>query len=206
MIWEMEQAVLAFAVALVVTGLELITTEYPMTPSFVLKSIWYYLYVVIYGVIASVIVLILPLIADQATVSGVGVANPWIKAAVVGLAIKSFLHIRLFTVSTGPGSSFPVGIETIVQLFEPWMLRSLEIDHWNMQQAFVTARAARIVAAAGLQVAAARAQASSNIPTGTKPAVLAAFNADITAAGTPSEVIIVYMKYFGTAAASRVFP
>ena len=48
MTWEVEQAGLAFVVALVVTGLELITTDYPMTPNFVLKSIWYYLYVVIY--------------------------------------------------------------------------------------------------------------------------------------------------------------
>src|SRR5215471_706233 len=135
MTWEVEQAGLAFVVALVVTGLELITTDYPMTPNFVLKSIWYYLYVVIYGAIAAVVILILPLITDQATVSSVGLANPWIKAAVVGFTIKAFLHVRLFTVSTGPGSSFPVGIETIVQLFEPWMLRSLELDHWNKQQA-----------------------------------------------------------------------
>jgi len=193
MTWEVEQAGLAFVVALVVTGLELITTDYPMTPNFV--------FVVIYGAIAAVVILILPLITDQATVSSVGLANPWIKAAVVGFTIKAFLHVRLFTVSTGPGSSFPVGIETIVQLFEPWMLRSLELDHWNKQQAFATARAGAFPT-----VAAASAQALANIPTVTTHAVRAAFNADIAAAGTQAEVIVVYMKYFGTASAKRVFP
>ena len=133
--------------------------------------------------------------------SSVGLANPWIKAAVVGFTIKAFLHVRLFTVSTGPGSSFPVGIETIVQLFEPWMLRSLELDHWNKQQAFATARAGAFPT-----VAAASAQALANIPTVTTHAVRAAFNADIAAAGTQAEVIVVYMKYFGTASAKRVFP
>jgi hypothetical protein len=55
-------------------------------------------------------------------------------------------------------------------------------------------------------VANARTRALSNIPGGTAPADRAAFSADVTAAGTPSEVIIVYMKYFGTVAARRVFP
>jgi hypothetical protein len=192
---------LAFVVAFVVTGLELVTTDYPMTPGFVLKSGWYYLYVVVYGLIAAIVVLILPLVADQTTMSGVGLSNPWVKAAVIGFSVKAFLHIRLFTVNTGPGSSFPVGIETVVQLFEPWMLRQLEIDHWNKQQTFVTPRAARFAT-----VADARAPALANIPGYTRPADRAAFSADIAAAGTQSEVIIVYMKYFGTAATRRVFP
>ena len=192
---------LAFVVALVVTGLELITTQYALTPNFVLKSIWFYAYVIVYGFIAAVVFWVLPLISDQVTMSGVGLANPWIKAAVVGFSIKAFLHIRLFTVSTGPGSSFPVGIETLVQLFEPWMLRRLELDHWNKLQTFVASQAAAFP-----RVADARTEALANIPGGTKSADRAAFRADITAAGTQSEVIIVYMKYFGTAAAKRVFP
>jgi hypothetical protein len=135
---------LAFAVALLVTGLELITTQYPRSPAFVLKSLWFYVYVIIYGVIAGAVVLIFPLISDQVTMSGLGLANPWTKAIFVGFSIKAFLHIRLFTVSTGPGSSFPVGIETAVQLFEPWMLRNLELDHWNKLQEFAAPRAAKL--------------------------------------------------------------
>jgi len=120
---------------------------------------------------------------------------------VVGLTIKALLHIRLFNVSTGPGSSFPVGVEMIVQLFEPWMLRRLVLDHWNKLQTFVKPRAAALATPA-----AAQAQALANIPGGTKSADRAAFTADIGIASTQSEVIIVYVKYFGIAAAKLVFP
>jgi hypothetical protein len=193
---------LAVAVAVLVTGLELITSKYPQTPTFVLKSGWFYGYVIIYGLIAGGVAAILPLIPDQVTISGLSLENPWIKAAVIGFSIKAFLHIRLFSVSTGPGSDpFPVGIETIVQLFEPWMLRSLQLDHWNKLQTFVAPRAGAFPT-----VADASARALANIPAGTEPALRAAFNADISAAGTQSEVIIVYMRYFGTAACRRVFP
>lgn len=192
---------LAFAIALVVTGLELITSQYPRTPSFVLRSVWFYAYVIVYGLIAAFVVAILPLISNQVTMSGLGMANPWIRASVIGFSVKALLHIRLFTVNTGPGSSFPVGVETIVQLFEPWMLRNLELDHWNKLQAFVAPRAARIP-----NVVNARTQATGNIPTGTASALRAAFIADIGAAGSSSEVITIYMTYFGTGAAKYVFP
>src|SRR5262249_36951986 len=45
--------------------------------------------------------------------------------------------------TTGPGQSFPVGLESFVQLFEPWMLRELELDHYDKERAFIQPRAAR---------------------------------------------------------------
>jgi hypothetical protein len=192
---------LAFAVALLVTGLELITGKYPRTASFALKSGWFPAYIIIYGVIAAVVVLILPLVTDQVTMTGIGLGNPWVQAAVIGFAIKAFLHIRLFTVNVGAGPAFPIGIETIVLLFEPWMLRNLDLDVWNKLQAFVQRRASKVAT-----VVDARNTALANIPGGTEPALRAAFNADVGAVGTQAEVIIVYMQYFGTAATGRVFP
>ena len=70
---------LAFAVATTVTAIELITSKYPRTARFALSSIWFYMYVVIYGLMAAGALALLPLVTDQVTTSGVGDANPWIN-------------------------------------------------------------------------------------------------------------------------------
>jgi hypothetical protein len=195
-------AALCFCLAAGVTGLELVTTKYPRSPYFCVLGVgWFWVYVVIYGIIGAGAYLALPLISDQVTVTGIGISNSWIKAAIVGISIKALLHIRLATVSTGPGTQFPLGIETIVQIFEPWMLRNLELANWNCLVAFVTPRAARIAS-----VNDARTLAKSNPPVVLSAAERAAFNADIDAKTSSVDVIIVYLNYSGITATKRVFP
>jgi hypothetical protein len=113
---------LTFAVATVVTAIELITTKYPRTPEFITKSRWFYAYILVYGTLGAAALALLPLVGSEITMTGVGLENPWVKALLVGFSVKAVLHIRIVTVSTGPNQSFPVGLETLVQLFEPWML------------------------------------------------------------------------------------
>ncbi len=120
----------AFIIASLVTALELVTSKYPRTARFCFKSPWFYGYVLIYGILAAGFLALLPLLGSLVTIEGVGLSNPWVKAVFVGLSVKAFLHIRIFSVSTGPGQSFPFGLESFVQLFEPWMLRTLELDHY----------------------------------------------------------------------------
>jgi len=184
-----------------VTGLELITTTYPRTATFILKSFGFYCYVIIYGALAAIAYLLLPWVGDQVTVQGVGLSDPWVKAAIVGFSIKAFLHIRVFTVSTGPGQSFPVGLETFVQLFEPWMLRNLELDHYYRLQDFVTPRKDRCA-----DVAAAQAKAKRSIPTTFTPADRAALEADIDRQITREGVIICYLTYVGIKITKNTFP
>src|ERR1700688_3061252 len=112
----------AFVIAALVTALELITSKYPRTARFCVKSPWFHIYFVIYGLLGAGALALLPVLT-QVTIEGVGLSNPWVKAAFVGLSVKAFLHIRIFSVSTGPGQSFPFGLESFVQLFEPWMLK-----------------------------------------------------------------------------------
>jgi hypothetical protein len=151
--------------------------------------------------LASIALALLPLVNDQVTIEGIGTTNPWIKACLVGFSVKAVLHIRIFTVSTAPGQSFPVGLESFVQLFEPWMLRSLELDHYYAQSAFIAPRAAKFAT-----VADARTQASANVPPGLSPADTAAFNADIGQATTPAQVIAAYLKYAGVKLTQSTFP
>ncbi|SRR5260221_1993789 len=192
---------LAFAAAAFVTAVELITTKYPRTPEFVTKSRWFYAYVLIYGALGAAALALLPLVGSEVTMAGVGLENPWVKALLVGFSVKAVLHIRIFTVSTGPNQSFPVGLETFVQLFEPWMLTSLDLDHFSAQQAFIKPRAAKQGS-----LAAAKKAALSNIPSGFSAAVKTALIADINGCMTTQEVISAYLKYVGIKLTGSTFP
>src|SRR6185312_2516890 len=152
---------LAFAVSALVTAIELITSRYPRTARFALSSIWFYVYFLIYGCLAAARLALLPLLGDQASVGGIGASNPWISAALVGFSVKAILHIRIFAVSTGPGQSFPVGLESFVQLFEPWLLRTIELDHFYAQSKFIAPRAGKLAT-----VDDARTKAKGNPPPG----------------------------------------
>ncbi|MEA2906821.1 MAG: hypothetical protein QOI12_4208 [Alphaproteobacteria bacterium] len=193
--------VLAFTIATFVTAVELLTSKYARTSRFVLKSAWFYVYVLIYGILGAGALALLPLLGDQVTTEGIAGTNPWIKAALIGFSVKAVLHIRIFAVSTGPGQSFPVGLESLVQLFEPWMLRTIELDHYSEQSAFITPRAAGFGT-----VADARSKAKTNPPPGFSAAEKAVFEADIDQAATPAQVIAAYLKYAGIKLASATFP
>lgn len=191
----------AFIVAALVTALELVTSKYPRTAQFCVRSPWFYIYVVIYGVLGAAALALLPLVGSQVTMEGIGIGNPWIKATFVGLSIKALLHIRVFSVSTGPGQSFPFGLESFVLLFEPWMLRSIELNHFAEESDFIKPRAVRFP-----NVADARTQAKANPPPGFSTAETAVFQADIDQAATSAQVISAYLKYVGTRLTTTTFP
>lgn len=195
------QPVLAAVVALAVTALELITTKFPRTPIFVVRSGWFYAYIVAYGVIAAVAYALLPLVGARVDPASIGLANPWIQAGVAGLSVKALLHIRIFNVSTGPGKDFPVGLETIVLLFEPWLIRSIELDVFAALMGFVGPRAARCATLADAQ-----ARAINNIPNTFSLAERAALTADVTRATTSADVIVAYISYAGLNLTGTVFP
>ena len=195
------QLVLVFIIAIAVTALELITSKFPQTFVFALRSPWFYSYVLIYGLLGVAALALLPFVADQIKGEGGILSDPWVKAGLVGLSIKAILHIRILTVTTGPGQSFPIGLETFVQLFEPWMIKSLELDHYYQVKAFIGPRAA-----AHPNVDDARAQAKANIPSGFNDNEKAALTSDIDSAKTSAEVISNYLKYAGVKLTRAAFP
>jgi hypothetical protein len=196
-----ELLALAFAIAAAFTAIELLTSKYARTFRFALQSPWFYVYVVIYGLLGAAALALLPLVGNQVTIEGIGINNPWLKAALVGFTVKAFLHIRIFAVSTGPGQSFPVGIETFVQLFEPWMLRTLELDHYSSQSMFIEPRATKLA-----DVAAAKAKAKGTPPPGLSAEETAVFEADIDQAKDSKRVIAAYLKYAGIKLTKSTFP
>jgi hypothetical protein len=189
----------SFVIAALVTALELITSKYPRTARFCVKSPWFHAYFVIYGLLGAGALALLPVLT-QVTFEGVGLSNPWVKAAFVGLSVKAILHIRIFSVTTGPGQSFPFGLESFVLLFEPWMLRTIELDHFSEQSDFIKPRAARCA-----NLAAAQASANANVPP-LSSADKIAFAADIGQALSPEQVIADYLKYAGVKLTEKTFP
>ena len=99
---------------------------------------------------------------------------------------------------------FPVGVETLVQLFEPWLLRDIDLDHFNALRQFLASRALKY---SGL--AAVKASITANIPPTFPAQERAAFLADLnntTTTTTVVEAMELYLGFVGKKNFDRVFP
>ena len=145
------QAFVSFLIAFSVAWLELVTSKYPRTIGLFYRSWALWAYAILYGVISfgftlgyeplvrsGVLSAVTGLQAKGDAPAKAGTApngggreihTPWLVAIVFGLSAKALMHIRLFAVPV-PGSQerFPVGPETVVQLFEPWLLRTIDVQ------------------------------------------------------------------------------
>jgi len=119
---------LAFVLAGGFAFAELLTTKYPRTAFLIVspRRCWpLYLYAFTYAVTGAVLTIILSyLIANHILrVEGLGLDRPWVRAIYVGVAAKSFLQFTLFSIGEER-----VGITTITKMFEPAILRTIDLD------------------------------------------------------------------------------
>ncbi len=120
--------ILAFLLAGLFAAVELLTTKYQHT-YFLLLSLrrcWpLYIYTLIYAAIGAILAIILSYLVAQhiLRIEGLGLDQPWIRAIYVGIATKSFLQFSLFSVGEER-----VGIATVTKMFEPPLLRSIDLD------------------------------------------------------------------------------
>lgn len=96
-------AAIAFLVACVVVGLEVLTSKYPRT-AFVLTPVqcWAcYLYILSYAVIAAGIMLALDYLEAEKLLrlEGLGLGTRIGEAIYVGVTVKALLNIRIFDTS-----------------------------------------------------------------------------------------------------------
>src|SRR6185503_10778894 len=103
-------AVIAFLTAFVIVILELLTSNYSQTYFVLFKEKAVYTYGVIYGVIAVVVFLAFNALtnAKAITVEGLGLSSPYVRALIIGVAVKAMLHINIVTVKVGTKST-PIG-------------------------------------------------------------------------------------------------
>jgi hypothetical protein len=194
-------AMLALAIASLITTIELITSKYPHTAPLIGKCRYLYAYVLIYGLISFGVTLGFDQLVQSGRIKleGVG-ADPWWQAVALGFSTKALLHIRIFSVTAG-AQSFPIGTETIVQLFEPWLLDQVMLYEFNAVKKFIAPRAA-----AHLNLAQVKRDILENLPPAFSGPERTAFQADINNQTSVVDAMEMYLSRFGKASFDRVFP
>lgn len=123
----------------------------------------------------------------------------WLTAIFVGLAAKALLHIRLFTVTTG-SQAVPVGTETLVMLFEPWLLRNIELYDFNVVRDYIGKRVSLYQDLADVKT-----RITSRIPIHAKEEKRA-FELDVENSADVIGAMELYLRSFGVDTYDRVFP
>lgn len=193
---------ISFIIGTLVAGIELITSKYPRTFFLLNKSWALYAYTIIYGILSFGVMLAISSLVGAKIIKleGLGISNMWVQAVVVGVATKAFLHIRVFNVSIG-SQSFPVGIETFVYMFEPWLLRTIELDEFNAIRKFIDIAQSRYSALNDVIQ-----KIKNNIPQKLSKVEKSAFPSDLSEKTTVSEAMELYLQYFGKKSFERIFP
>jgi hypothetical protein len=129
---------LALFIGSLVASLELVTSSYPRTFSFLTRCWELWAYMLVYGLISFSVTFAFDFLVARSAVQieGIGVSNPWLRAVAFGLSTKALLHIRLFSVGVGIRQT-PIGTETVVQIFEPWLTERILLHEFNEIRRFL---------------------------------------------------------------------
>lgn len=195
-------ALVAFVLATAIAGLELVTSKYPRTFSFIKKHPWLYVYALVHGVLGLGIMLGLDALMKGNAVGFAGPLNTgrWGWSIAVGFSTKALLNIRLFTVSTG-SQSFPVGIESFVKIFEPTLLQTIDLHEFCKIREFLEPRARKYE-----DLSAVKQKILSELPQNLAADEKTAFATDIEKAVSVILAMEIYLRRFGRGNFDRVFP
>ncbi|MEM9275166.1 MAG: hypothetical protein AAGA80_19715 [Cyanobacteria bacterium P01_F01_bin.143] len=163
-----------------------------------------HIYGMIYGVFAFIIVLFLDSLITSGSIKieGLGLSNIWWKAILIGISTKGFMKIKLWTANIG-SSSFPIGIDSIVQLFEPWLLETIKLSHFNEVRSFLQDTINRH---SNLSIDDIKNKMERNIPSTLKDKDKKVFKLDLIEAQEPIDAMELYLGTFGRESLERVFP
>lgn len=195
-------ALLAFVIALGLTWVEFRTAKYPNTGFLIAWSRPFWIYCGIYGLIALGGFLLADwLISTSALkIEGLGLKSPYVRAAVLGFSSKAIMQLNIFTVTSG-STAFPIGFQTIVQLFEPYLLRLIVLDEFNSVRRFV-----KPIAAKYTDLNAVKTTIKQNIPAPLSSQERAAFENEIDKDTQVHEAMERFLRFLGKSTFQRVFP
>jgi hypothetical protein len=195
--------VLAGIIGFAITLVELLTLTYPRTCNLLLKESWKpYIYSLMYGAISFIFMLYVAFISNAEIIKfgEVEVSNIWIYSVIVGLTTKALLHVRICSVPFG-SASIPLGTEMIVLLFEPWLLKEIELDEFNATRKHVDKSKNN-----STDLDDVKQKITNNLPTGISKIDKTAFLLDLDEQQTVSESMELYLRNFGIKNFGRVFP
>lgn len=195
---------LAFFIAYFFTILELITSKYRRTYSFIFFKPSLHIYGIIYGIFALVIVLVWDSLVKSGSlkISGLGLSNFWWKSILIGISTKGFLKIRLWNVNVG-ANPFPVGIDSLVQLFEPWLLEEIGLSEFQEVRQFLQSKIDRYQ---NVPLETLKKKMEDNIPKTLKEQDKKVFKLDLSEAKNPIDAMEIYLSAFGRKTLDLVFP
>jgi hypothetical protein len=188
---------LAGLVGLLSSSFELLTTKYPQTYFLVLRAWQFWALGIIYALLAAGGMMLLS--AGVFSIEGLGLKSPFMQAVVVGLSLKALLHVRVWTVHTA-GDGFPIGTETLVQIFEPWLSRQLLLDEFNRLRGYLQPKATKYP-----DLALTQKQILANIPPLPTPE-RSAFVADVNACTSVEDAMELCLRRTGRSTLERIFP
>jgi len=122
-----------------------------------------------------------------------------ISAAVVGFSLRALLHLRLFSVTAG-GNNVPVGLETLVFLYEPWLLAEIELFSSNKLSAYIKPAAARY------KLSDVRKKCKDNLPNFLTHAQKQGLGVDFNKAVTVEQCMRTFISVAGKGAFDATFP
>jgi len=192
----------AFAIAVALTWVEFRTSKYPNTGFLIRWSRPLWIYCGIYGLIALGGFLLSDwLISTSALkIEGLGLKSPYVRAAVLGVSSKAIMQLNIFTVTSG-SSSFPIGFQTVVQLFEPFLLRLIVLDEFNAVRQFVAPFASKCT-----DLNAVKTTIKQNIPSSLSAQERAAFENEIDKDTQVRDGMERFLRFLGKRTFERVFP
>jgi hypothetical protein len=196
-------ALTAFIIAVIACSSELLSTKYPQTFTFLLdKSRTLYFYAALYGICAVLFFIALNSAGNNGTLrlSDWGLDSSWKIAFFSGLSIRAFLHIRLFSVIIS-SQPIPLGTETLAYIFEPSLLRQIDIDEFDAIRSFIEPS---VISHPDL--AQVKSIIKDNIPSRLSEGEKSAFIADVEKSMSVPSAMELFVRSFGKRSFKRVFP
>jgi hypothetical protein len=204
-------AVITFCVGAFFTWFELRVSKYPTTGHFIAFIRPVLIYCTVYGAIATGGFLLSgSLIANgKLKIEGLGLESPYalyILAVVLGLSSKAIMQLNLYTVLIG-STPFPLGFQTFIQIFEPFLLRSILIKEDDEVRNFVEPFAAKYPITAGdkTKLDEVKQMIFGNIPKQLPDEERSAFKNDIEKDTQVHEAMEHFLRFLGRGTFLRVF-
>jgi len=138
--------------------------------------------------------------ANKVKLDVLGLSAPWFQAVAIGISVKSLMHINLFNVTTN-GQSHPIGIETITQLFEPHLLRSVMFCEFTAVRAFI-----QPFQQAYPDLTNVKTTLSNNVPAALPQSEIEAFRADLDKSLNVQDAMALGLRFVGRETFTQNFP
>ena len=194
-------AAVAFAVGALFTCFELRFSKYPHTGSLIVWKRPFWIYCGLYGLVAVGGFLLSGLLIAKGVLKlgGLSLESPYGLAAVLGLSSKAIMQLSIFNVTAG-SASFPIGFQTIVQVFEPYLLHAISLKEFNAVRMFVMPYALKYP-----DLNTVKTMIKNNIPDSISHRDRVAFEGDIDKDRQVHEAMERFLRFLGEETFLRVF-